>query len=233
MDVIDKIKQLTRQLLPTGRAFKMALDSELQKLNDALAESEKRAWDDMVSIKDSMLPDNDNFTVEDARFWERVYGLISNEDISLDDRKLAIARKMNHPGSEPARQTSTFLQAQLRAAGFDVYVYENRFDDGMGGFETHDPVTFFGAGDQNQLDDHQLGDAQMGSGYSNLIANYIEQEKDAIFDVGANLRSTFFIGGTPAGQFADVLASRKAEFRELIHHVKPRQTVGYLGVNYI
>jgi len=188
-----------------------------------------------VSTLDSALPDNANFTADDATAWEKRLGLITNSDVPLADRKLAIIRKMNHPGSIPARQSPEFLQRELRAAGFDVYVYRNRFPDGMGGYITKDPLTVTGGigGTNRQHGQFQHGQAQHGSAYTNLIVNHIEEEKDAIFDIGSNLRSTFYIGGTPIGTFANVDADRKAEFRQLILKVKPAQTVGFLLVNYV
>lgn len=231
----DKLIALTRQLYPTGRAFKMILGGDRYKFHVALAKSEERVWLDAVSTINSALPDNASFTADDATAWEKRLGLITNGDVALQDRKLAIIRKMNHPGSIRARQAPEFLQRELQAAGFDVYVYRNRFPDGMGGYITKDPLTVTGGigGDQRQHGQFQHGQAQHGSGFTNVIANHIEEEKDAIFDVGSNLKSTFYIGGTPIGTIANVDENRKAEFRQLILRVKPAQTIGYLLVNYV
>ena len=231
----DKLIALTRQLYPTGRAFKMMLGGDRYKLHAALALSEERAWLASVSILNSAIPDNADFTAEDASAWERRLGLITNPDVPLADRKLAIIRKMNHPGTSVARQSPEFLQKELRAAGFDVYVYRNKFSDGMGGYITKDPLTVTGGsgGTVRQHGQFQHGQAQHGSAFTNIVVNHIDEEKDAIFDVGNNLRSTFYIGGTPIGTFANVDADRKAEFRQLILKVKPAQTVGYLIINYV
>ncbi len=231
----EKIVSLTRQLYPTGRAFKMPKNGYLEKLHNALAESEAQAYADAVSILSSMLPDNDGFTADDATDWERRLGLITNESVSLANRKLAIIRKINHPGTIPARQNYLYLQGQLRAAGFDVYVYENRFPDGGGGYETHNPLTVSGGMGSVafQHGDWQHGDIQHGAGFGNIVANYIEEDRDFIFNIGDNLKSTFFIGGTPIGTFANVEAIRKDEFRQLILKIKPVQTVAFLLINYI
>lgn len=233
MSIIGKIAQLTKQLYPTGRAFKMPIGSFFEKYHTALNLSEDRAYRDALSILDSALPDNDNFTAEDATDWERRLGLISNELVSLADRKLAIKRKMNHPGDIAARQHYLYLEGQLQAAGFDVYVYENRFDDGFGGYITMNPSDVGLSGDPVQLADGQLGDFQLGGAEFQIVANSIFQSIDASFDVGTNLRSTFFIGGTPIGTSADVDQERELEFRQLILKIKPAQTVAYLFVNYI
>src|SRR5688572_11845637 len=127
MEILDKIKSLTKQLYPTGRVFKMPVGGFFEKLHNGLAESENRAYEDAVSILDSALPDNDKFTSADASSWEKRLGLITNTSVSLDDRKLSIIRKMAHPGSVKGRQHYLYLQGQLQAAGFDLNVYENRY----------------------------------------------------------------------------------------------------------
>jgi len=133
MSVVEKLIALTRQLYPTGRAFRVAVDSYKLRVHRALAISEDQAYNDALSTLNSALPDNEDFTEEDAAQWEHRLGLITNEAVLLDTRKAAIIRKMNHPGTVPARQHFTYLEGQLQAAGFDVYVHENRFDDGLGG----------------------------------------------------------------------------------------------------
>lgn len=206
-----------------------------EKLHRGLAQSEARAWDDAVSILDSALPDNANFTVDDAAAWERRLGLITNEAVSLADRKLAIIRKMNHPGTVPARENYRFLEKQLRDAGFDVYVHENRFSDGMGGYYTQNPLTLTGGvgGGGSQYGDFQYGDSQYGQRYRNIIVNYIDEELDWKFNLGGSFKSTFFIGGVYVGTFASVDEDRKQEFRQLILRTKPTQTIGFLFINYI
>ncbi len=232
---IEKILSLTRQLYPTGRVFKMPKFGFLEKFHTALAASENAAYEDALSILGSLLPDNTNFTAQDASAWERRLGLITNDAVSLADRKAAIVRKINHPGTIPARQNYLYLQGQLQAAGFDVYVYENRFSDGMGGYVTESPLVVSGGmgGSSYQYGPYQYGDIQYGGAFLNFVANYIDEKRDQVFDIGSNLKSTFFIGGNTLGSFANVDANRKNEFRQLILKIKPVQTVAYLFINYI
>lgn len=235
MTIFDQIRTLTRQLYPTGRAFRGPMGRWLDRLHKGLAISEQVAYTDAVKIQDSMLPDNAGFSTADATDWERRLGMISNPAVPLADRMLAIARKMNHPGNIPARQHYLYLQGQLQRAGFNVYVYENRFPDGMGGYTTQNPLTITGGlGAFNvQHGDIQHGDAQHGGTYGNIVVSYISETQDRQFNVGNNLRSTFFIGGATLGSFAYVSLARKAEFRQLILKIKPVQTVGYLFVLYV
>ena len=142
---------------------------------------------------------------------------------------------MNHPGTIKPRQHYLYLQEQLQAAGFDVYVHENRFPIGGGAYETKTPEEVTGSGPTTQLqhgNPPQHGDGQHGSGTWNLIANNLDEELDRNFNIGSNLKSTFFIGGPYLGEYADIDETRKLEFRQLILRVKPVQTIGYLFINY-
>ena len=236
---LEKINLLTKQLYPTGRAFKVRAKSWIGQLHYALSLSENKAYLDGISILDSILPDNDNFTTDDATQWEVRLGMIVS-NASLADRKLAIARKMNHPGTIRTRQHYLYLEGELRKAGFDVYVYENIFPAFGGGFETRSPISLNGGGgtiDLQHGDTLQHGNIQHGGVWSNIIVNHIDEDLDLTFNVGQNLRSTFFIGGfafgTFGGQYADIPSVRKDEFRQLILKIKPAQTVGYLFINYV
>lgn len=235
MSLTDTFLSLTKQLYPTGRAFRMFFGSDFEKLSKGLIASEQRAWLDATSILNSALPDNTSFTVDDATDWERRLGLITNPLVSLVDRMAAIQRKMNHPGSIKARQHYLYIQGQLQAAGFNVYVFENIFPDGSGGYITKDPLIVDGGAGVTSFEygDREYGDFQLGGYYGNIIANHIEESLDTIFDVGTNLRSTFFIGAGYLGTFASVDKNRKDEFRQLILKLKPVQEIGYLFVNYV
>lgn len=220
-------------------------------LHNALALSEAQAITDSKAVLNSILPDNDLFTEDDATDWERRLGLISNPDVDLADRKLAIKRKMNHPGTIKARQHKLYIQGQLQAAGFNVFVHENipeippiyfisdstygQLGDGqLGDFElgnfftVHADMVHF-----IQLGDVQLGDAQLGGYYwKEKVVNFITWQQDLFFSTGTNYRSIFFIGGEIPGTFADVNPEREAEFRQLILKLKPAQTVAYLLIKY-
>ena len=225
--------KLFKQLLPTGRAFKAPSEGWFETLINTMAIRFDMAYRDSLATLFAILPDNDNFTTEDAADWERRLGMIPST-APLADRKEAIKRKMNHPGTIKARQHYLYVEGQLQAAGFNVFVYENRFDDGMGGLETRTPQFVSGVGSQqNQHGQFQHGQRQHGGGWGDKVVNSLDVATDYNFDVGANLRSTFFIGGQPIGTFANIPENRKTEFRQLILRLKPTQTVGYLFINYI
>lgn len=257
--MLDKLMALVAQLYPTGRAFKMVVDGYKEAMHRAIATQKAVLIADIQSTFDSALPDNANFTTADATAWERRLGLITNTDVTLPDRKAAIQRKMNYPGKQPARSHWQFIQSQLQLAGFGVYIHENRFSDGMGGYVTKTPLELladtgnqhglYQMGDEqhediyppalfeliyNQHGDIQLGDVQHGQYYvyKPKIANHVTAADDLTFQIGT-LRSTFFIGGVTAGSFASVPASREREFRELVLKFKPLNTVALLFINYV
>lgn len=231
----DIILWLTKHLYPTGKVWKMPLSGFFEALHIALGKSEARTIQDVRSIFDSILPDNDNFTADDATAWERRLGLITNTSVSLADRMAAIRSKMAGAGPQAAKSHYLFIESILQDSGFDVYVYENIFPDGMGGYTTKDPLIITaGIGAQiDQYGEFEYGQAEYGSYYENIIANYIDETIDWTLDIGDDLSGTFFIGGPTLGAFADVPEVRKAEFRQLILRIKPTQNVGYLFINYI
>ncbi len=233
----DTLLSLAKQLYPTGRAWKMPFGGVLEGLHKALNISEEQAYLDAVSIHDSILPDNANFTALDATDWEGRLGLIVNQSTPLADRKLAIIRKMNQPGIARAKGNWRHVQAQLQAAGFNVYVYENRFDSyPYGNYETLTPYEL--SGDTgfinfNRYGQFNYGQRSYGGKYTKFVANYIDEATDWKFDIGTNLRSTFYIGNNPVGTFANIPLSRKDEFRQLILTLKPQSTVAFLFINYV
>ena len=245
------IRKLTKQLYPTGRAFKMPSGGTLDRVNMALAVTEAQAFEDARAILYAILPDNANFTAEDAAQWETRLGLITNPATPLVDRKAAIIRKMNHPGTIPARQHYLYIQRSLQLANFNVYVQEN-----ISGLPPEDYInagsyisTEFGAFEYGEYEygyssvpvinvpfeygQFEYGQIAYGGGYNNLVANYIDANLDASFDVGGSFRSSFFIGGATFGSFANIDANREQEFRQLILKLKPVNTVAFIFVNYI
>lgn len=240
------IVKLTRQLYPLGRAFKFFNKSYLEAVHTALGEVEAKTYRDAISLLDSLLPDNDNFTADDATDWERRLGMINNGSVSLNDRKLAIKRKLAFPGDTKYRQHWLFLESQLQAAGFDVYVYENRFDDG-GSIVTKIPDIIGGF----QHGEFEHGEFDHGEFDVVKCVNHISEDLDLNWNIGSNYRSTFYIGASlgtkdqygvvsaalPLADVSDLFATvsidRKEEFRQLILRIKPAQTAALLFINYV
>ena len=251
---LEQIQNLFRQLLPTGRAFRLPVNGYGDKLNKALSLSENKAWTDALSTFDSAIPDNINgtFTHADATDWERRLGLVQYSPDAytlvpqhfphppiqvptqppLATRIQAILQQYNYPGPILARGFWKYIQDQLRLAGFDVYVYENRFFVG-GNWVTKTPFQVGGGGlVEEQHGDFQHGDGVHGGVWGKLIANSVINSIDQQFFVSPNLRSTFFIGGATVGSWAYVPSEQEEQFRQLVLKLKPVQTVAYLFVIY-
>jgi len=217
----EKIFKLTRQLFPRGRAFWLQKYGVFTELMRALAESEATALQMCYDIMDSVLPDNDNFSVEDASNWESALGLMDLSHLTLPARKTAIKEKIKYPGDIPARQNYLYMQGRLQDAGFSVYVTPNTV-----------PTPYNAA----LYGETRYGGLNYGTAAETgeIIANHIDSTRDADFIFGGmdNMRSTFLIGSITGG-YASIDATRKTEFRELILKIKPAQMGGLLKINYI
>jgi hypothetical protein len=224
---------LVRQLYPTGRAFRIFTGSNFEKLHGSLNDVMETFKDEVKSIYDSLLPDNDNFTAEDATIWEKRLGLTGAG--TLEDRKKAIMRKLNHPGNTRGRLSRLFLEGQLRAAGFDVYVHANWFPDGLGGFAPINPGTGAGSYTAHGAARHGISvHGTSGFPYESIIANHVNKalEPSPVFTPD-QLKYSFFIGGQTFPNTATVPAAREKEFRKLILTLKGSHMVGYLLINYV
>lgn len=207
----------------------------LYRLHRALGQVFGQAWTDALSTLDVMFPNRPGFTIDDAREWYKRLGMYDSGTVPLADMKKAIARKLSFPFVPLAKQSASHIQDQLRAAGFDVYVYQNRF---LPGPVTRRPGELSGDAFAYAVSGYptcgqvQCGQIVGGSGNTKVV-DYLEEEKDATFDVGDNLRCTFYICGNPIGSRATVPLSRKTEFRQLILKLKAGHAAAYLFIDYI
>jgi hypothetical protein len=233
MAFTDQLLQLSRLLYPSGRAFKMPFGGASEKLHRGLIASEARLLDDARALFDAIIADNSNYTADDASAWEVRLGIAASSSTSLADRKKAINQKLNYPGTNGPRQHYVFIQDQLRAAGFDVYIWENKFLGPV--TKTPEQVlgTTTGSAYHATTLQHATG-LQHGNTFSNKIANYVEERRDAPYVV-SDYRFTFFVTGSDSSitTFASIPEARKDEFRQLLLMLKPAHTVGFLFVNYV
>lgn len=225
--MFDKLVQLFKQLLPTGRAFKIPVGLQFESLIKSFSQSESRWYGDALSLMDSILSDNNNFTINDANDWEVRLALPNGSLSTLSVRKSNILAKYNQQGINPAKSTAQNLQNHLQNLGFTVYVYEN--------IPNNTPVSFGYANTatSNQYGQIQYGGIQYGFNYTNKIVNYIDEAKDLPFNIGGTYACTFFIGGATIGTSANVPVLRKNEFRQAILKYKPITNVGFTYINYV
>lgn len=227
MDFYNKIYQLYRRLFPTGRAFNIPYQGFFDNVITGLSYSTNRLASDSQSILDSLLPDNDNFSEDDATQWEKRLGMITNTSVSLEDRKLAILRKLAFPNNIPARMPISWLESQLQAAGFNVYAYENL--DNLSPYDVSGSVEILSDYEHGEF---EHGEIETGEFYNNVIANFLPEGADDGFNDGGSFRSSIIIGGNTRGSFASVDVNRKNEFRQLILKLKGTSKIAYLFINY-
>jgi len=233
LDDRDFLK-LSGILFPTGRAFRIHEGSNKERFFTAFSDVENEFFNDVMSTLDSLLPDNDNFTSEDATIWETRLGLITNLATPLADRKLAILRKMASPGVNPAKAHYLWLQQQLQDAGFAVYVHENKFPSYPSGYTRVEPSTLnpsiFSDVEQGMF---EQGQVQQGGYYKSVVANSIYNSEDIGFNFGNDFGGVFFIGSSTIGNYVNVLASRELEFRQLLLSLKQINTAAILFINFV
>lgn len=227
------LTKLIKQLLPKGRAFRFPAGGNAAQTIDAVSEVYSAALSEVKGILDTVLPDNDNFTAADASIWERRLGLTQYSP-DLTRRKQAIMRKLNFPGECLGRLSKNYIESQLRAAGFDVYVHQNKFSDGQGGWTVINPGDGSGGYTQHGLAVHGIDThGSNGFPYDSRITNHVNKIYEPTTPYTATqLRATFFICGSVFPNFAYVPAERERELRQLILTLKAQHTVGFLIVQY-
>jgi len=227
------LDKLTKQLFPTGRAFKFPNGKNGALVMEAINENVNTAIVETKGILNTILPDNDQFTEADATVWEKRLALQTSEDLEI--RKANISRKLNQPGACKGRMSLLYFQNQLQKAGFNVYVHPNKFSDGMGGYTVINPGDGSGEFTQHGLAIHGISThGSTGFKYDSQITNHDNKayEVPPVY-TNEQLRATFFIGGSSFPNVAYIPAEREKEFRKLILTLKGQHLVGFLITQYI
>lgn len=220
----DDIVKLKKQLLPTGRAFNIPVGGDFEKLLLGLADQESDSFNDALSILDMIIPDNANFSVADAVRWEKVLSISASGNDSLANRMAAIYRKMQFPSGAKGRQHKNYLEGQLRAANFDVKVYE------------YGDIKDYFTNKVHSLDTKHSFSTIHGSGYeipfyNEIVANYLNKEMEIpVTPTLDNLRNIFWIAGDTFDEFPNIPPFRIEEFRHIILTIKPLHTVAFLRI---
>jgi uncharacterized protein YmfQ (DUF2313 family) len=217
------ILKLKKQLLPTGRAFNVPAGGNFEKLLLALAGQEAGAFNSATGLPGSIIPDNDNFTAEDAAAWEDVLSVYSSESDSLVNRKAAIYRKMQFPGGVKGRQHKNYLEGQLKAANFNVKIYE------YGDIKNHFTNTVHS---QDTVHSYEIKHGGWNvPTYTGIIANYIDEDLETNVPVTLdNLKNIFWIAGDTFREYVTIPPYRIEEFRHIVLTIKPLHMVAFLRV---
>lgn len=108
-----------QHLLPTGQAWRVVIDSTLRKFFMGLSEQPALTKAHIDDVYLDLFPE----TTRELNEWERQFGL-SLTDMSTPAAvvagRLALAAEWRATGG----QSPSYIQGVLRAAGFDVYVYD-------------------------------------------------------------------------------------------------------------
>lgn len=220
----NDILKLQKQFLPTGRAFKVPRNGNFEKLLSAKAIEYSNAINDNADLLNKIIPDNEEFTENDAAKWESVLGIYGSGEDSLTNRKSAILRKMRFPSGAKGRQHKKYLEGQLRAANFDVRVYE--YNDVKGYFSNQ----------EHSLNTQHSYQTTHGGGlvipfYHSIVANFLNAEDETdVQPTINNLPTVFWIAGETFNEFANIPPFRLTEFRNVILTIKPNHTVAFLRI---
>jgi hypothetical protein len=228
-DLTDVFAGLARQLYPNGRVWWLKNNSNFDLFHKAINRSFIRLIEDARLELDGVFPDNDNFLEADAGLWEFRLGLITNESLTIEQRRQSILRKLSFPANTPARQSPGFIEFQLQSAGFNVFVHENTIP-----YRTPDDIIAGVSGQfQHGGSSQHAGASQHGALNFEVIANSLDRNE--VYTLGGEDRlfATFFIGGQTLGETADVPESRIFEFRELVLKLKPAQMAAFTFINFV
>ncbi len=209
----DHIIKLTKQLLPTGRAWRLPDNGVFRKLMYALGKSEQRAIQFAYDTLNRILADNENFTADDATEWERRLSIIAGVGyVPLETRKANIIRKYQFPGGFLNRQNYRYIEAQLQLAGYSVTLTENYVDFGSVSATRHDTATKHGTSTKH------------GNVVANddIIANSVYRGE--VFNIDT-FKGCFYIDGS-------IPVNAVNSFRQLVLTLKPANTVAILRLTY-
>jgi uncharacterized protein YmfQ (DUF2313 family) len=221
------ILELKKQLLPTGRAFKVphigSQNTEYTGIFENLllgrGIKESEVYSDAVGILDSLIPDNNNFDVSDCSAWEKTLSI--SPAINLTDRKNAIYSKMQFPLNTEGRQHKNYLEYRLNQAGFICKVYEwNDISNYIVGL-MHSTGTIHNSGTIHQNLTFPI--------FTQVVANYIDAEKEPTIVLNSlNINSFFWISGLAFNNPITITSDRIKEFRNIILQIKPVQKIGLI-----
>lgn len=232
---VNDLMKLVIDLYPTGRVWNLPENTDYAGLHQALNLSFLRLINTAYALIDSRFPDNTNFDEADATFWEYKFGIETNTDLTIEQRRANLLRKWSYRSNVAARQSLLYIQSQLQSVGFNVFLYSNGFVDGMGNKYYKTPADILGVmpnATEHGGGTQHGGNTEHGGGNYDVIANSNEAES---FNVGGpeNQWATFFIAGPTIDTFASIPKTREKEFRELVLHLKPAHLVAYIFINYL
>lgn len=221
---------------PEGSIWQPEDGADLDRLLDGIAENQeavRRLLADLATLRDPML----TTILSDL---EREFGITPDSSIDEDVRRSKLLAAKTDGSSDGSSST---LQSQLQAAGFNVQVHINDPVANPANFVTFSPNSIFGNPDAIFNGDG----VQFGGRRGFLLVNgpiYYQQQKIE-YDSPADpiyWPLVFFIGGTAFRDSSRVITSietvtvpiaRKAEFIRLVVKYKPLHSWAGVVVNFV
>lgn len=214
----DPASTLMRRLLPRALAWRLALETKIRELFDGVSGAPEAARTFIDDVYDDMLPE----TTRSLEEWERQFGLFQR---GTEDARRSLLRAA---WAANGGQSAPYIQAVLRAAGFDVYVHECWAAPNL----AYDP--------RNYTNDPTIGTVQCGEvlaqcGEPDALCNrFLANEVNYI----VNQRLTYeappaiptsptkwpfflYIGGPTFGDTAYVNPEDRAAFEDLLLRIRP------------
>jgi hypothetical protein len=223
-----------QHLLPDATAWRLTIGRTLRRFFEGLAEAPADARAFIDAVFDDAFP----ATSRELAVWEAQFGLSA---LTLDaDRRSQIGAAWSAQGG----QSPSYIQAVLRAAGFDVYVHEWWAMPATDPRVARDPRTYT----QQPL----IGSTQCGDTLSLCGEPYQQCDRFLRNDVGylVNLDLTprapppvpddsaawpyfIYVCAATFGTKANVPAARRADFERLLLKICPAQQWIVTYVNYV
>lgn len=235
--------RLFKYLLPRGcEAWNLTIDRPLRQFFDAL----KVIGEDVKEYIDLIWFDIFPQTTRELSMWENQFGLIDSGLTEQERRD-----RLEATWAQTGGQSIKYIQDQLQANGFDVYLHEWFDPTSIPAVNVKVCVT---PRNPNLLTNLKLlankitvtrpayiaaaGEDLMECGEATAICgNFIDLIiEDVEYDIPTDPDKwayIFYVGGATYGDSANVPASRQNEFETLLMKLKPASNWAGLLINYV
>lgn len=237
--------EIFKHLLPQSRAWKLTHPSNLRNFFECLApDTVEKPRDFADGVFGDIFPSTTRHLVE----WERQFGLPLAPSLNETQRRERLAAKWRDVGG----QSPKLIQDTLRDSGFDVYVHdwwEPGTEPPVGVLmqaTARNPLTVINTTYSTVIPMVDCGEELAACGeewaecgnYSSVVGFGYPLVNKFIYDsdeVGYTVPSDpakwpffMYVGGRNFGDVAEIPASRRYEFEELLLRIRPAQL--WIGV---
>lgn len=235
-----------KHLLPTGRAWTITVNKNLRKFFEAISPETDKPKD----FADNIFLDAFPISTRELAAWEAQFGLANNR-LSVAQRRTRLAAAWTDVGG----QSPAYIQDQLRANGFDVYVHEwwepgTEPAVGVHGSPTvRNPLTVLNQSYTLTIPGVDCGEplAECGEEFAECgnyvggvgypLVNKFVYDSDIVGYTVPNDATKWpyfmYVGGPNFGDVATVPATRRFEFEALLLKIRPAQLWIGLIVRYV